>query len=175
MPTPMMDKFLSKFGGGAPLVPQILIGLAVMLFRPLAILTSKKDDSSIKVPAAARVFTTELVAFPIAIGVALAGGAVGKRLCLKDNNKDIIATISQTLGFIVANAVIPPIATYVLHKYPIEKKMENAFSTKPRTSIKKPEVSNNLTSPPTFKGSLKGAPLQVNYTSNKSYSSGLRV
>ena len=141
------EKVLEKFNGSSPLVPQILIGLGSVLIRPLTILANKKEDNEKKVSTAARIFATELIALPLALGAAAAAGKLGRKVCKNEVYKNGTKAIFETTGFIIANFMIPPIATFLLHKYPIKEKIASLVSGKKgKKAVVKPET--NLQSTP---------------------------
>ncbi len=118
------DKFLSNFNGPSPFVPQILIGLGSLSFMPAIIATNKNENVENRLNAAARTFTQEGIALPIALGTAAAGGWLGSKLAKNSVNKLPIIGLATTAGFAVANLFIPTLTTKVLHNLPIKEKIK---------------------------------------------------
>ncbi|OGI04814.1 MAG: hypothetical protein A2Y25_04300 [Candidatus Melainabacteria bacterium GWF2_37_15] len=119
----LRDKVLKNFMGPNPFVPQILIGLGSISFMPWIIATNKKEEPGKRIYAATRTLVQEGIALPIALGTAALCGALGSKLATNSTNKLGIIGLSTTVGFALANLVIPPLTTTVINKLPIKEKV----------------------------------------------------
>lgn len=122
--TGLIDKFLAKFTGSSPFVPQIFIGLGATFIRPIIIATNKKEDPDKRIYAAARTFAQEIIALPIALIMGYAAGKLGGRLSKSSVNTGLISALTTTAGMGIANLFIPGLTTMSLHKLPIKEKVK---------------------------------------------------
>lgn len=164
--TAAKDWFISSFNGPSPFVPQVLIGLGSVSFMPAIIATNKNEKVENRLNAAARTFVQEGIALPIALTTAALCGVAGSKLAKNPLAKAALSGATTTAGFVLANIIIPPLSTKILHALPIKEKIM-AMAVKKGPKNEKPAFGSlntparlDITSPaPVFTN--KAVPLKV--------------
>lgn len=129
---PLNSSSLSKIRDGAvesfttpnPFLPQVIIGVCSVVFRPWIIASNKNEKLENRVNASARTLVREGMALPIALITAGTAGWAGSKLATHPINKLGIAGAATFAGFAIANTFIPSLTTKVLHKLPIKEKIQ---------------------------------------------------
>ncbi|MEW5819966.1 MAG: hypothetical protein AB1782_07220 [Cyanobacteriota bacterium] len=113
---PRTEKLFTKLGSSPdPLITIIALCAFNMTVRPLITLTDKNQPKDRRIYAALREAVTEIIALPMCVLMArVIGGRLAQQFTKAPNTIGAVKNVFSLAGLVVANFIIPIIATVAL-------------------------------------------------------------